>query len=181
MVLTHCSCPISSLYIDFAHPGHVWWGIGSENLLWRPYHSVSWHKEGRHWSREPWGSYSSNAFVKRLDWLISKVTCTEDATFQQIVQTAVSKLHQSLVPLQFDKWGKWERTFWHQLVCHHKWSRSGGVWDLFHQIVCDHHNITKRPLDCIFAELRRNDSNKKVFKVSQCCSSIIQRCNEENL
>ena len=32
-----------------------------------------------------------------------QVTCTEDATFQQIVQTAVSKLHQSLVPLQFDK------------------------------------------------------------------------------
>jgi len=32
-----------------------------------------------------------------------EVTCAEDATFQQIVQTAVSKLHQSLVPLQFDK------------------------------------------------------------------------------
>ena len=27
------------------------------------------------------------------------VTCEEDATFQQIVQTAVSKLHQSLVPI----------------------------------------------------------------------------------
>ena len=33
----------------------------------------------------------------------NQVSCTEDATFQQIVQTAVSKLHQSLVPLQFDK------------------------------------------------------------------------------
>ena len=32
-----------------------------------------------------------------------QVSCTEDSTFQQIVQTAVSKLHQSLVPLQFDK------------------------------------------------------------------------------
>lgn len=33
----------------------------------------------------------------------TQVSCTEDSTFQQIVQTAVSKLHQSLVPLQFDK------------------------------------------------------------------------------
>jgi len=31
------------------------------------------------------------------------VECEEDKTFEQIVQTAVSKLHQSLVPLQFDK------------------------------------------------------------------------------
>ena len=36
--------------------------------------------------------------------LSTQVSCTEDSTFQQIVQTAVSKLHQSLVPLQFDKW-----------------------------------------------------------------------------
>ena len=35
--------------------------------------------------------------------LSTQVSCTEDSTFQQIVQTAVSKLHQSLVPLQFDK------------------------------------------------------------------------------
>ena len=27
-----------------------------------------------------------------------QVSCEEDKTFQQIVQTAVSKLHQSLVP-----------------------------------------------------------------------------------
>ena len=32
-----------------------------------------------------------------------QVECEEDKTFEQIVQTAVSKLHQSLVPLQFDK------------------------------------------------------------------------------
>jgi len=32
-----------------------------------------------------------------------EVSCSEDNTFQQIVQTAVSKLHQSLVPLNFDK------------------------------------------------------------------------------
>jgi len=38
-----------------------------------------------------------------IDVASLEVTCTEDATFQQIVQTAVSKLHQSLVPLQFDK------------------------------------------------------------------------------
>jgi len=31
------------------------------------------------------------------------VECEDDKTFEQIVQTAVSKLHQSLVPLQFDK------------------------------------------------------------------------------
>merc|ERR1712083_286024 len=31
------------------------------------------------------------------------VECEEDKTFEQIVQTAVSKLHQSLIPLQFDK------------------------------------------------------------------------------
>ena len=30
--------------------------------------------------------------------LFFQVTCDEDATFQQIVQTAVSKLYQSLVP-----------------------------------------------------------------------------------
>jgi len=32
-----------------------------------------------------------------------EVSCSEDTTFQQIVQTAVSKLHQSLVPLNFEK------------------------------------------------------------------------------
>jgi len=32
-----------------------------------------------------------------------KVTCEEDSVFEQIVQTAVSKLHQSLVPIQFNK------------------------------------------------------------------------------
>merc|ERR1712059_218185 len=32
-----------------------------------------------------------------------EVDCPEDRIFEQIVRTAVSKLHQSLVPLQFDK------------------------------------------------------------------------------
>lgn len=38
-----------------------------------------------------------------IDLANLEVTCSEDSTFQQIVQTAVSKLHQSLVPLHFDK------------------------------------------------------------------------------
>ena len=35
--------------------------------------------------------------------VLVQVTCEEDSVFEQIVQTAVSKLHQSLVPIQFNK------------------------------------------------------------------------------
>ena len=35
--------------------------------------------------------------------VVVQVTCEEDSVFEQIVQTAVSKLHQSLVPIQFNK------------------------------------------------------------------------------
>lgn len=38
-----------------------------------------------------------------IDLATLEVGCPEDATFQQIVQTAVSKLHQSLVPSTFEK------------------------------------------------------------------------------